>query len=76
MFRCPYPAPRSVDVEMTAYGLLIFAARNEFTDAIPVAKWLVSKRNVLGGYTSTQVSLFFSFVVHHKVSGSYISKTD
>ncbi|XP_018316792.1 CD109 antigen isoform X2 [Mycetomoellerius zeteki] len=49
-----YSLPRSVDVEMTSYALLLYLRRNLVTDAIPVMKWLVKQRNTEGGFASTQ----------------------
>ncbi|XP_011686942.1 PREDICTED: CD109 antigen-like isoform X7 [Wasmannia auropunctata] len=49
-----YFLPRSVDVEMTSYALLLYLRRNLITDAIPVMKWLVKQRNTEGGFASTQ----------------------
>ncbi|XP_011158223.1 CD109 antigen isoform X2 [Solenopsis invicta] len=49
-----YSLPRSVDVEMTSYALLLYLKRNLVTDAIPVMKWLVKQRNTEGGFASTQ----------------------
>jgi len=51
-----YYDPPSLDVEMTAYAML---ASLEFYDdpisaAIPIARWLTSKQNKNGGYSSTQ----------------------
>jgi CD109 antigen len=49
-----YSLSRSVDVEMTSYGLLLYLERNLVADAIPVMKWLVKQRNTEGGFASTQ----------------------
>ncbi|XP_070523106.1 CD109 antigen isoform X3 [Cardiocondyla obscurior] len=49
-----YALPRSVDVEMTSYSLLLYLRRNLVADAIPVMKWLVKQRNTEGGFASTQ----------------------
>ena len=46
--------PRSNDVEATAYGLLTLVLRNDITTAMPVMKWLISKQNSNGGFSSTQ----------------------
>lgn len=47
--------PRSIDVEMTSYGLLTYLNRNLVVDSIPIMKWLVKQRNAEGGFASTQV---------------------
>jgi CD109 antigen len=47
-------APRSVDIEITAYGLLLMLKRNDIQTAAKIAKYLISKSNSFGGYSSTQ----------------------
>ncbi|XP_069677480.1 CD109 antigen-like isoform X2 [Periplaneta americana] len=49
-----YGVPNSVDVEMTAYGLLTYLQRGLVQDALPIMRWLVSQRNEQGGFASTQ----------------------
>jgi len=51
-----YGLPNSVDVEMTAYGLLIYVQRGLVQEALPIMKWLITQRNEEGGFASTQVS--------------------
>nr|CAD7195115.1 unnamed protein product [Timema douglasi] len=46
--------PSSVDVEMTAYGLLSYLKKGLVQDAVPIMKWLVTQRNDNGGFASTQ----------------------
>ena len=61
-WRAPYQRARSVDIEMTAYALLTYTRRRDVSGAVPIAKWIVSQRNSMGGFSSTQVdntSLFF-----------------
>ena len=55
-WRAPYQRARSVDIEMTAYALLTYTHHQDFSGAVPIAKWLVSQRNSLGGFSSTQVN--------------------
>jgi CD109 antigen len=43
----------SVDVEMSAYGLLAFIEAGK-TDSMQIFKWLISQRNDNGGFKSTQ----------------------
>jgi CD109 antigen len=50
----PYQQARAVDIEMTAYALLTYTLRNDFSGGVVIAKWLVSQRNSLGGFSSTQ----------------------
>lgn len=49
-----YTKPNSVNVEMTAYGLLALLEAGLYADALPIVKWLVNQRNELGGFQSTQ----------------------
>ncbi|XP_075211329.1 CD109 antigen-like isoform X2 [Lycorma delicatula] len=46
--------PNSVDVEMTAYGLLTYIQRGLVEDSFPIVKWLISQQNDQGGFASTQ----------------------
>ncbi|XP_033103352.1 alpha-2-macroglobulin-like protein 1, partial [Anneissia japonica] len=39
---------------MTAYGLLVYLARNDISAGSPVSKWLTKQRSERGGYSSTQ----------------------
>jgi len=57
-WRPPYLAAQSNAIEMTSYALLTYVRRNDLSSAIPILKWLVSKQNDLGGYSSTQVRSF------------------
>jgi len=49
-----YYRPPSNDIEMTSYALLTYVRRDDVESSVPVLKWLASKRNDLGGYSSTQ----------------------
>lgn len=49
-----YTKPNSVNVEITAYGLLALLEAGLYSDALPILKWLVNQRNELGGFQSTQ----------------------
>ena len=51
----PYSPPVSYQIEATSYLLLTYAFHEEVTPAFRHLKWLVSKQNQLGGYSSTQV---------------------
>ncbi|XP_050076546.1 CD109 antigen-like [Anopheles maculipalpis] len=46
--------PNSVNVEMSAYGMLAFLEAGLETDALPIMKWLIGQRNDKGGFQSTQ----------------------
>jgi len=48
------PISTAADVEMTAYALMTLVKRNEIEMAMSVFKWLVSKQNSKGGFSSTQ----------------------
>ncbi|RWS24130.1 thioester-containing protein-like protein, partial [Leptotrombidium deliense] len=41
-------------IEMTSYALMTLLKRRKVNEAVPVVKWLISKQNSRGGYTSTQ----------------------
>lgn len=49
--------PRPANVEMTGYALLTYMEKNQIADGLPIIRWLASKRNSLGGFSSTQVYL-------------------
>ena len=55
MWRPPYTQSRSVDIEMTAYALLVYSHNKDVSNAVPIAKWIVAQRNPNGGFSSTQV---------------------
>ncbi|XP_070502465.1 CD109 antigen-like [Chironomus tepperi] len=47
--------PRSVDIELTSYGLLaVIKKGGSLATVLKIVKYLVSKGNSLGGYTSSQ----------------------
>ena len=47
--------PRSLDIEVTSYGLLTVIKKGEkLATILKIVKYLVSKANSLGGYTSSQ----------------------
>jgi len=46
-----------VDIEMTAYSLLVMAVKGDFSAGMPIMKWITSQRNANGGFSSTQVWL-------------------
>ncbi|KAF1771754.1 hypothetical protein GCK72_003582 [Caenorhabditis remanei] len=45
---------RPVDIETTSYAVLSYLAQNQTSEALSIIRWLVSQRNELGGFTSTQ----------------------
>lgn len=49
-----YTQPNSVNVEMTAYGLLATLDAGRFNDGLPILKWLLTQQNDQGGFQSTQ----------------------
>ncbi|CAK8680732.1 unnamed protein product [Clavelina lepadiformis] len=53
-WRPPYQHAPTNDIEMTSYALLTYARKGDVGSAIPVIRWLTSKQNELGGYSSTQ----------------------
>ena len=46
---------KAINIELTAYALLTLALNNNTDDGLQVLKWLISKRNPRGGFSSTQV---------------------
>lgn len=46
--------PDPLEVEATAYALLTLVQRSDTDTAIPTLRWLVSKQNSNGGFSSTQ----------------------
>lgn len=46
--------PNSNDVEMTSYALLAMVGRSDIESGVPVLRWLISKQNSNGGFSSTQ----------------------
>lgn len=46
--------PDPLEVEATAYALLTLVQRSDTDRAIPTLRWLVSKQNSNGGFSSTQ----------------------
>lgn len=49
-----YKQPNSLNVEMTAYGLLALLEAGQYEDGLPTLKWLLNQRNGNGGFQSTQ----------------------
>ncbi|CAB05007.2 TEP1-F [Caenorhabditis elegans] len=45
---------RPVDIETTSYAVLSYLAQNQTSESLSIIRWLVSQRNELGGFTSTQ----------------------
>uniref|UniRef100_T1IYG2 TEP1-F n=1 Tax=Strigamia maritima TaxID=126957 RepID=T1IYG2_STRMM len=43
-----------IDIEMTAYALMSYVLRNDLSGSILIMKWLITQRNVNGGFQSTQ----------------------
>jgi CD109 antigen len=50
----PYWQANSVDVEMTSYALLTYVQKGDVVKSLLIGKWLVSKQNANGGFSSTQ----------------------
>lgn len=45
---------KTLNIEITSYGLLAILESKRFTDGFPYFKWLLSQRNNKGGFISTQ----------------------
>ncbi|XP_069130827.1 CD109 antigen-like isoform X2 [Argopecten irradians] len=50
----PHQQSKPVDIEMTSYGLMVFALNSQFTQGLPYMKWITKQRNPNGGFSSTQ----------------------
>ncbi|XP_060062599.1 CD109 antigen-like [Ylistrum balloti] len=50
----PHQQSKPVDIEMTSYGLLVFAQNSQFTEGLQFMKWISKQRNPNGGFSSTQ----------------------
>jgi len=46
--------PKSLDVETSSYALLTLVSRKDTDNSIPILRWLISKQNSKGGFSSTQ----------------------
>lgn len=46
--------PDALEVEATAYSLLTLMQRSDVDNGIPALRWLISKQNSNGGFSSTQ----------------------
>lgn len=47
-------ASKSIDVEITAYGVLALVQANRASEIFPYFKWLLAQRNDRGGFVGTQ----------------------
>ncbi|KAK2163266.1 hypothetical protein NP493_1472g00002 [Ridgeia piscesae] len=54
VWRRPYHRARASNIEMSAYGLLVYTAAHKVFSGVPTLKWLASQRNPSGGFSSTQ----------------------
>lgn len=45
---------KTINIEITAYGLLTLSNANKSTEAFPYFKWLLTQRNEHGGFEGTQ----------------------
>lgn len=45
---------KSIDVEITSYGVLALIEAKRFAEALPYFKWLLAQRNDKGGFFGTQ----------------------
>ena len=69
-YRPHYVQADPIDIEMTSYALLTYAAENDFTGGIPVMKWIMNQRNSWGGFGSTQVKLNLLCLLFGSLSSS------
>ncbi|XP_067660553.1 CD109 antigen-like [Haliotis asinina] len=59
----PPSAKKAIDIEMTAYGLLTYGERENYSGGLNIMKWLVSQRNPHGGFISTQDTVIALFAL-------------
>ncbi|KAK2891620.1 hypothetical protein Q8A73_017285 [Channa argus] len=50
----------SAQIEMVSYVLLVLFRRGSLVEGIALLKWLSNQRNHLGGYTTTQMNVFYN----------------
>lgn len=50
----PNRSSKTLNIELTSYGLLAILESGRFTDGFPYFKWLLNQRNNKGGFISTQ----------------------
>ena len=68
-----YFAGGSADVETTGYALLALLEMGDRVSASSAARWLVSQRNALGGYASTQDTVVG---LHALIRSAALSRSD
>ncbi|XP_070508209.1 thioester-containing protein 1 allele R1-like [Chironomus tepperi] len=64
----------SLSIETSAYALLAYLQANKDTDALLIAKWLISQRNAFGGFESTQDTVV-GLLALSKIAARISSKT-
>lgn len=74
-----YSQPRSLDVEITAYGLLTLYSI-DITKSLQIIRWLVKQQNSNGGFQSTQdtvvaIEALSNFAARFKSSSSNLHLT-
>lgn len=47
-------ASKTLNIEITAYGLLAILEADRLTEGLPVLRWLLNQRNENGGFEGTQ----------------------
>ena len=47
----------AINIELTSYALLTFAAMKNTNEGVSILRWLTQQRNPEGGFSSTQVRL-------------------
>lgn len=45
---------KSINIEITAYGLLTLIEANMLADGVPIFQWILQQRNSQGGFEGTQ----------------------
>lgn len=64
----------SLSIETSAYALLAYVEAQRDTEALLIAKWLVSQRNAFGGFSSTQDTVI-GLLALSKIAAKVTTKT-
>ena len=75
VWRRPYHQAGASNIEMTAYGLLVYTEESNLVGGIPILKWLASQRSRNGGFSSTQVRGRFRGNMYHSSSSKIFTSS-
>lgn len=65
---------KTLSIETSAYAALAYLENDRLTDAVLIAKWLISQRNSAGGFESTQDTVV-GLLALSKIAAKISSKT-